>query len=207
MMIRHTCPHCEETIHSDENLAGLTRHCPHCRLDVRVPEQVPSAPEPAARGGVPSTPGPALPSDDRLTAKWRPRLREFYQKADEFPVLAVGEERASALWLILTPVGWWLMNKIYLVGYRSADHALYLFRVQRGIVHSFAGFTEMEIIPLHDGAELEFKSHLLPVTSLRFRDKAGRQRTLTFALPSRENSKALYQAIVNQAALPAGKSG
>src|SRR5262249_55111987 len=127
---------------------------------------------------------------DKMTRTWRERLREFYPRAFEFSHLAIAEERPSALWLFLLPMAYIRKTKCYIAGYRSRDNTLCLFRFRRSMFSAFAGFTDMEEIPLDDVKDLRFKSHLL-TASLRFKDADGRRRKYVFALPSRRNSKAM----------------
>jgi hypothetical protein len=206
MMIHHICPTCEHPIHSSDSLSGLPMRCPSCRSTIDVPSRstvsAPAEPEPvtnpfAPPAGWSAPPPPPVDTtrDDKLTAKWRGLMAEHGLHSGDFPVLAVAEERPSILLaVLLSPVIWALLSKVYVAGFRRSDRTLCLFRVERGLFSACAGFGEREEIPLDKAADLRFRHHLL-TSSLGLRDHKGRKRSFAFALPSRSNSKLLYEAV------------
>jgi hypothetical protein len=48
-MIRHRCPDCGELLVNSPHAAGMTINCPHCRSEVKVPEEGTAARDDAAR--------------------------------------------------------------------------------------------------------------------------------------------------------------
>jgi hypothetical protein len=128
------------------------------------------------------------------TEKFSKYLPEEYR--DRFPEVAQVMEKASILWAaLLGPMAWTLMNKQYIIGFDPVEEALYLFRMRQGLF-GLGEVRHLEVLPVEKIEEVRLSSSVLTAT-LHVRRADGSRIKLFAPLPSRQNAKAVYQAIRN----------
>jgi hypothetical protein len=180
------CPRCEVVVPAAEVAAGW---CDACGKRIPAYALNSAGAELSRRQPGVTNRGPH-PSADRHTARCDALLPPEYR--GRFPVLARVMEKASILWALLSPLVWSLLNKHYVVGYDAADRSLVLFRLPLGLFGPGQA-REVQKYPLRELEALEYRGGLL-TARLKLRTTDGARANLFAPMPSKRNTRAVYEA-------------
>jgi hypothetical protein len=131
------------------------------------------------------------------TAKYRAILQSHGYNDRDCDTLALGQERPSFLWALLSPLAYNLRMVLHIVGVDKRSGDLVLYKVQKGFFSLIAGIDGRDAISLDRLRNLRYSSGLFTST-LRFTDPDGVARTLTFPWGEKGAADALFadQALV-----------